>query len=409
MDGTSGQARLGELIAYHRRRRGVSQAVFAGLLGRSESWVSQVERGARKIDRVSVLLDVARVLRVPPSALLPDSFALEPDAPAPPEFYRLRLALAGHEVLRVLGDPGAPEAADLEEGAASAAVSQAWDLLHASRYVELADMLPDLLTGLDLSARQHRASAARRMFALSAQAYQVAAALLAKLGETDAAWIAAERSVGAAERARDELLACAGEFRLAHVFLQAGRLAEGQRAVSVALTSLHQRPEAHLDPARVALRGALSLVDALIAVQQGEAERALSALAHARSQADVVGEGRNDFHTEFGPTNVSLHEVAVYVELGDAGRAIRTAKTVDASALSAERQARFLIDVGRAHTQRRNAAGAVEAFEAAERLTPEQVQTNARVRECVKELLRGEPRSPNPALRALARRLGLLR
>ena len=46
---------LGERIAYYRRRRGLSQVKLAGLLGRSESWLSQVERGVRSIDRISVL------------------------------------------------------------------------------------------------------------------------------------------------------------------------------------------------------------------------------------------------------------------------------------------------------------------------------------------------------------------
>ncbi|MET7806603.1 helix-turn-helix domain-containing protein [Micromonospora chersina] len=35
---------LGERIAAYRRRRGLSQAALAGLIGRSESWLSQVER-----------------------------------------------------------------------------------------------------------------------------------------------------------------------------------------------------------------------------------------------------------------------------------------------------------------------------------------------------------------------------
>ncbi len=42
---------LGERIAAYRRRRrrGLSQAALAGLVGRSESWLSQVERGAGRL------------------------------------------------------------------------------------------------------------------------------------------------------------------------------------------------------------------------------------------------------------------------------------------------------------------------------------------------------------------------
>ena len=51
-------ATTGQRIATHRRRRGLSQAALPGLVGRSESWLSQVERGVRSVDRLSVLLDM---------------------------------------------------------------------------------------------------------------------------------------------------------------------------------------------------------------------------------------------------------------------------------------------------------------------------------------------------------------
>src|ERR1700742_2705348 len=54
----------GARIARARRRRGLSQAVLAGLVGRSESWLSQVERGKRSIDSHSVLTRLAEILRV---------------------------------------------------------------------------------------------------------------------------------------------------------------------------------------------------------------------------------------------------------------------------------------------------------------------------------------------------------
>jgi transcriptional regulator with XRE-family HTH domain len=53
---------VGQRIARARRRRGLSQAVLAGLVGRSESWLSQVEPGQRGVD--SVLVRLAEVLRV---------------------------------------------------------------------------------------------------------------------------------------------------------------------------------------------------------------------------------------------------------------------------------------------------------------------------------------------------------
>ena len=54
---------VGQRITRARRRRGLSQAVLAGLVGRSESWLSQVERGKRGVDSHSVLVRLAEVLR----------------------------------------------------------------------------------------------------------------------------------------------------------------------------------------------------------------------------------------------------------------------------------------------------------------------------------------------------------
>jgi transcriptional regulator with XRE-family HTH domain len=38
---------VGEQVAYHRKRLGLSQVELAGLIGRPDSWVSQVERFTR--------------------------------------------------------------------------------------------------------------------------------------------------------------------------------------------------------------------------------------------------------------------------------------------------------------------------------------------------------------------------
>src|SRR5213079_2443776 len=126
-------------------------------------------------------------------------------------------------------------------------------------------------------------------------------------------------------------------------------------------------------------------------------------LERAAQIAARLGEGRNDYNTEFGP-NVGLHEIAVAVELGDAGRALRAAATVDTSGLSAERRARTLIDVARAHAQRRQVGEAVAALRQAEDITPEQVLTHDLVRQLVSDLLTMQD-PPSSELRGLAARL----
>jgi len=66
---------VGARIARWRRRRGLSQVALAGLVGRSESWLSQVERGLRHVDSLAVLRDLSRVLRVDLEMLAPSPMA----------------------------------------------------------------------------------------------------------------------------------------------------------------------------------------------------------------------------------------------------------------------------------------------------------------------------------------------
>jgi transcriptional regulator with XRE-family HTH domain len=80
---------VGERIAIYRRRRGLSQVALADLIGRSEAWVSQVERGIRHVDRLSIIIRLAQVLRVTVEDLTGQPFSLAPTAAPSTERSRL--------------------------------------------------------------------------------------------------------------------------------------------------------------------------------------------------------------------------------------------------------------------------------------------------------------------------------
>jgi transcriptional regulator with XRE-family HTH domain len=400
---------LGELIAYHRRRRGLSQVRFAELLDRSVSWVSQVERGVKPVDRLPVLREVARVLEVPPAELLPESMLPEAAEQEHPAAKAIRLALSGHPSLAAELEAGADEPApaiDLEDLEARA--RQAWELAHASRFLEMGELVADLLPELETAARHLAGEAQQTAFRLIAESYQATSAVLTRLGETAAAWAAAERSVAAAERAGLPLLAAAGDFRLAHVFLAGGQLDQGERVVSMATDALEPTVRRNSPPELLSIWGALNLVGVIIATRQGRETAAVGRMRKAESAAKWLGEDRDDFGTEFGPTNVKVHSVHLAVERGDAGTALRRAETVDAATLLPERRARFLIDVAKAYHQRRLPDDVLRTLAEAEALTPEQVRSHRYVREMVRDLLRDERHQVTPELRALAKRVGAL-
>jgi transcriptional regulator with XRE-family HTH domain len=91
---------VGERIAIYRRRRGLSQLALANLIGRSEAWLSQVERGIRHADRLSIIIRLAQVLKVTVEDLVGQPLSLAPNGGAE---YRaipaLRAALTDYEVI----------------------------------------------------------------------------------------------------------------------------------------------------------------------------------------------------------------------------------------------------------------------------------------------------------------------
>jgi hypothetical protein len=83
------------------------------------------------------------------------------------------------------------------------------------------------------------------------------------------------------------------------------------------------------NPQALSLWGGLTLQRAVIASRMNDPDTAYGQLERASQIARRLGEGRNDYNTEIGPANVALYEIAVAVELGDAGRALRVAASVD--------------------------------------------------------------------------------
>jgi transcriptional regulator with XRE-family HTH domain len=393
------QQALGRKIAAERRRRGLSQPELARMIDRSVAWVSQVERGVRKVDRMSVLETLAAALDVPLAELAAEAPVVATVTEEPPGASGLRLVLSGAYALRaMLNGRHPPPLSTLRTK-----TLQAWDLTHAGRYADLTDLLRGLIPDLETAARAVPEAKRAEVFELMATTYQACSAALAKLGEPEAAWIAADRAMAAAERAGNPMLVAAGAFRLVFVFIAARHYDQAQETARTAADALQSLADDG-DPQATSLWGGLTLQRAVIASRVNDPGAAYSYLERAAEVAARLGEGRNDYNTEFGPANVGLYEIAVAIELGDAGRALHVAATVDTTGLSAERRARMLIDVARAHTQRRQVSQAVAALREAEQITPEQVREHELVRQLISDLLAMQD-PPSAELRDLAVRV----
>lgn len=400
-----GEQPLGERVTELRTRRGLSQRELAAEVGRSESWVSQVERDVLRVERMPVLRALADALGVSVRDLRPDATGGDRDDESRriSDMDALRLALTGHPAPDLLLASMGSTTVDVDEMAAR--VAHAWELTHASAFAEVSAVLIELLPDLERAWRQARKPQRAALARLLADAYQAAASAFARLDEADASWVAADRSITVAELGGDPLAAIAGMFRMAHAFITLRRLDQAEHVARAGITALvPQAADAQATDEALSLYGAMHLVLAIVHARAGRRTEARQAIESARAIATKLGADRNDYETEFGPTNVELHAIAVAVDLGDAGEALDIAAGVDAAGLSNERQSRLYIDLARAHAQRRHVGEAVQALLEAERKAPEQVHTHALARQLVRDLVTLAGRRAPEDLIDLARR-----
>ncbi len=181
----------GQRIARARRRRGLSQAALAGLVGRSESWLSQVERGLREVDSHSILTSLAEVLRVEVADLTGDE-ASDPQATRYAAAREIERAMMAYDSLEsVIGADNAvrePDLAGLRLG-----VDRANRSYQAARYDQAGRMLPGLIRDVETAARTCPSRDAIAVGELRSQVYQAAAMVLSRVGETGLAWTAGDR------------------------------------------------------------------------------------------------------------------------------------------------------------------------------------------------------------------------
>jgi transcriptional regulator with XRE-family HTH domain len=167
------------------------------LVGRSESWLSQVERGIRSVDRLSILLDMAKILHVDVESLIGRPWQLAPNGPAVAKgLDSVRQVMTRYDHLLGADAPVMPPLPEL--GAQVAALHQDYQ---AARYDTVVRQLPDLIALVDGVPRIAADGDRREALCTYVSAYVGAAKLLTKLGVTDLAVVAADRAATVAVEA----------------------------------------------------------------------------------------------------------------------------------------------------------------------------------------------------------------
>jgi hypothetical protein len=401
--GFGNQLTTGQRVAYYRRRRGVSQEVLAGLVGKTQSWVEKIEAGRMPLDVLSNITALARALDLSVMDLLPDDIA-----PVDKGFRGQSVPALRHVVLsyrfvnpRYAGTATRPtDVAGLKTHVASI-----WNAYQAARFTfvvaELQRVLPIAFATTKALAGAQRAEAQVQL----AYLYQVAASVLTKLGEVDLAMLCADRGETALQDIDDLAARTSLQRSIAHALMANNQFDD---ALAVIEHSVSLAPSRSRTPELLSTVGTLHLVAAMASARQRNRNEATAHLAHAQNGAERLGDDHNHLWTAFGPTNVAIHRVSVAAELGDFQIAADHGASLDVSGMPVERQVRHRLEVARALHYRAKAGDAMRTVLAAETQAPEQVRRHFLTHALLHEWIRSKRTRSTPELQGLATRAGVL-
>ncbi|GIJ38563.1 helix-turn-helix domain-containing protein [Micromonospora andamanensis] len=355
---------IGRRVAELRARRGMSQQAFADRLGKSKSWVDKIERGVRRLDRYSVIREIADVLRLDPDLLLGPRQP-PPTAPSLDGIDAVRAALASYH-----DRPRRTVTAQQ----ASQQVAHAWMSYQHARYPQLLDSLPGLL------------DTTHGTRSLLVSTYRITAAVLIKLDHPHLAWLAADRAVSTA--ADGPTLTATATITVAQALRALGH---HHLALSTALTAADIAD----DPA---VRATLYLQAGLAAAGSGDRRNAHDLLDHAAALADKHIGDTDPHHTGCGPAAVQSARALAAHHLGDTTEAIHRHEHLIRSdgwrRLPPEHRAAHLVDAARAHLDTGDPAQAGQTLLHADRIAPAEVRSRPAARTLLARSSNADPQPP---------------
>ncbi|SCL32873.1 Transcriptional regulator, contains XRE-family HTH domain [Micromonospora pallida] len=379
---------VGRRVAYWRGRRKLSQQVFADRLGKSKSWVDKVERGVRSLDKVSILQDIAAVLRIDTAVLLGGDVQPAGVTEHVEGVERIRAALSTYEIALERPDARRPV---LPADGLAREVAHVWTTFQHARYMQVVDLVPQLVA--DAQRTHAHDSGAGRVPLV--EAYRVTASLLVKLGAPDVAWLAVDRAMIAATG--DRVLVAAAAVQLGQVLRASG---QARVAKSVMLAAAYRIAPPVIEygtPPELSLCGTLLVQAALAAAGDGDDRAADELIDEAADMAARVRDGHDYHRTGFGPTAVELARITAAVERGDVEEAVlwheKAIKRDGWRWLAAEHRAAYLVDAARAYLQADDPISAGRVLIEADRIAPAEIRHRPAGRDILAQVAR-DPAAP---------------
>lgn len=398
---------FGQRMQILRTRRGMTRPVLAGLLGKSPSWVKQIERGTLQVPPLPMLLRIAEALRVRDLSELAGDQSLPTHLFIGPGHARLPAVRAAIDAFPLARDAHeAPGAGHLR-----ARIAYAWAARHSApnhRDV-VGALLPGLIRDGQLAVGQTETGDERREAqAALAEIYSLTQFFLAYQPDSALLWRVAERAMVAAHESENPRALGMAAWLAVEAHRDAGHY-DGAEAVT------HQTLD-HLNPLLAdagdkvrAIAGALQVAAGYTAARRGDTGSAWGWWDRADATAQRLPADYYDPVTSFSRAIMGAHALTIAVELHAGGEAARQAARADARCIpSRPRRARHRIEEARGFQLDGQSDTALATLDKAYASAPDTIRYNGYARRIILE--ETEAKSPERRRRAaeLAVKVGVL-
>lgn len=400
--GIEEQERIGQRVRRQRLSVEMTQADLAAAVGRTQGWVSKLEKGRIELDRAGLINAVAAALHCHPNTLIERPYS----GGGAETKWQVSAASIIRELRRYDLAPvfdGTPRLSEvlwhdmkrllrLRDAAANAAVLK-----------ELPDMLREARALAEASTGHEREEA----FAIYAVACKFAHTAAHALGHPELVAMACARTTWSAQLSGDPVMpAMALWMRMWDTWASADwddALALGDKA----LAGIEAEYEAG-DPLALRMWGALHLRAAISSARGGNAAGSDERLALARTAGErvnsYVGPEIHDRHSvTFSLGNVVIHGVSAALEMSDQTKALRLNREADPAHIAVlpnSRLGHHHMDLARAWLWDGNRDQALTELETAERIAPQLVRNHPVARATLRKITyaeRAATSSPKPS------------
>ncbi|MER5562493.1 transcriptional regulator [Streptomyces sp. CB01201] len=400
---------IGRRVRRARLRLGMPQADLATALGKTQGWVSKMERGLIELDRVGLLNLIAAELHVHPNDLIGRPYTSSPAE----NQWQVSASSIMRELRRYDLTPvydGTPR----PSGELWREMTRLHRLRDAAANVAILRVLPDLLREARALAEVSAGHEREEAYAIYAVACKFAHTAAHALGHPELIAMAAERAAWSARLSGDPVMPALADWMRVWDMWATADWDDSLTLSDKALAGV-QRAYERGEPLAVRMWGTLQLRAAVSAARSGRAAETEERIGHAKAAADRLsgyqGPPVYDRHSvTFSPGNVQIHAISVALEMGDQTKALainrRTGPEVVA-ALPNSRQGHHHMDLARAWLWDGSRDRALGELETAERIAPQLVRNHPVARSTLRAIVYAERIATREKLRRMSDRFHL--